>query len=150
MQGLTAKIPVRAREGSPCPFCSGVMQMVDSAEVYGTSYGYLYRCSRYPICDTYVGCHDGTNRALGTPANRPLRVARKAAHSVFDQLWKKRGWTRTRAYQRMQEVLEIPYERAHIAMLNESECWQLCRAVKRGKFKWKHNKRRRTQPKIGG
>jgi len=114
------------------------MELIDSAQVYGQSYGLMYRCSNYPGCDAYVSCHQGTSTALGTPANRSLRVARKAAHRVFDRLWKTGGWRRSVAYARLREVLELPLERAHIAMLTEDECRALCRAVKRGDFKKGH------------
>ena len=137
-----------ATEGSACPFCVGQMQLVDSAEVYQQSYGYMYLCSNYPNCDTYVGCHRGSTRALGTPADRTLRQARKAAHEIFDRLWRGGGWRRRDAYQRLQEVLQLPLERAHIAMLTEGECWKLCRAVKRGDFKRKHIKRKRKTGKY--
>lgn len=145
MQGTKAKVPVLATEGSPCSFCDGVMELVDSAEVYGKSYGHLYRCSNFPSCDTYVMCHQGTTRALGIPANRKLRAARKAAHRVFDRLWKGGSWRRNAAYQRLQEVLQIPLERAHIAMLTEAECRELCRAVKKGYFKRRHRPRQKIR-----
>ncbi|HUV67556.1 MAG TPA: zinc-finger-containing protein [Sedimentisphaerales bacterium] len=127
-----------ATEGSICPFCDGQMRLVNSAEIYGRSFGYLYVCSNYPNCDTYVGCHRGSTRALGTPADRALRQARKAAHEIFDRLWRGGQWARNAAYGRLCEVLQVPQERAHIAMLTLAECRQLCRAVKRGDFKRKH------------
>lgn len=123
----------RATEGSACPFCDGVMLLVDSAEVYGRSYGNMYRCSKFPECDTYVGCHKGGTTALGTPANRALRTARMEAHHRFDPVWRGRN-NRKEAYGRMEDVLDVPPERAHIAMLTQEECYRLCRAVKAGRF----------------
>ena len=136
-----------ATEGSPCPFCDGLMHCVDSAEIYQQSYGYLYLCSNYPNCDTYVGCHRGSTRALGTPADWSLRRARRMAHDMFDRLWRGGQWARNAAYGRLREVLQVPPDRAHIAMLTVAECRQLCSAVKRGDFKRKHVVRGRR--KIG-
>ena len=87
---------------------------------------------------------------MGTPASYALRQARKAAHEVFDRLWKGGGWRRNIAYQRLQEILQVPFERAHIAMLTEVECRALRRAIKRGAFKRKRARTYRSKGRKNG
>ncbi len=56
-----------------CPFCNSSVSLVDSAKVYGRSYGFIYLCDQYPKCDARVGCHPGSNKPLGTLADKELR-----------------------------------------------------------------------------
>lgn len=59
-------------------------------------YGQFWGCSGYPACDARVGAHpDG--KPMGTPANDELRRWRRAAHAVFDRLWKGDGAEMSRA-----------------------------------------------------
>lgn len=52
-------------------------------------WGPWWSCPGYPRCDGAVGCHKGSTRPKGTPANGVTRKARKGAHEVFDPVWKK-------------------------------------------------------------
>ena len=40
-------------------------------------------------CDAYVGCHNNSQRPLGTMADYKTRQFRKLAHAEFDPLWQK-------------------------------------------------------------
>lgn len=42
-------------------------------------------------CGGYVGCNRDTLKPLGTPADKPTRDARSAAHAVFDPMWRARA-----------------------------------------------------------
>ena len=133
----TSTVEGKAFMGSPCPYCDGKMSLTDSGRLYGESYGWLYVCSNHPECDTYVGCHQGTQIAMGTPADRQLRNVRRKTHKLFDRVWHGRGNRQRRrcnAYKRMRELLCISEERAHIAMLSVEECLRLCHAIQDGYF----------------
>jgi hypothetical protein len=111
-----------------CPYCGNETKFMTSKEFYGIDYGTnIYVC--YP-CDAYVGTHGKSKNPLGTPANRELREMRKYAHSMFDPLWKRRKMNRTNAYKWMQQVMDLPPEKAHIGMFNEEQCWKLIKCVK--------------------
>ena len=45
-----------------CPRCHCPTMLVDSAVIYGRSYGPIYLCI---ICGAYVGCHPGSTRPPG-------------------------------------------------------------------------------------
>lgn len=106
-----------------CPYCGSPVLLADSIEVYKVrSYGKIWLCSNYPECDAYVGCHQGTDEPLGTPANEALRRARNAAHAAFDPLWQCGGMSRSEAYRRLSVAMGIPKEKCHIAMFDEEQC----------------------------
>lgn len=73
-------------------------------------YGPFGACARRD-CDGLVGCHPGTEKPLGTPADKETRSARKAAHDAFDALWEpmeqKRSRYRKAAYAWLGEGLGI-------------------------------------------
>jgi hypothetical protein len=47
---------------------------------------HIYICDR---CKSYCGCHPGTTKSLGVPANAATRRARSQFHdTVFDPIWK--------------------------------------------------------------
>ena len=68
-----------------CDYCGRETEYVDSKVIYGKSYGKIYLCRN---CMAYVGVHKGTDKPLGRLANAELRNWKKAAHAVFDPLWK--------------------------------------------------------------
>lgn len=121
-----------------CPYCKRDAQFVDSAIIYGISYGMIYHCRG---CDAYVGVHKETNRPLGSLANAELRKARKKAHSIFDPLWQTGSinaiWShympkitnRDKAYLWLSKQMNINKEKCHIAMFNEDQCKQAIEIV---------------------
>jgi hypothetical protein len=111
-----------------CPYCGCFAELVDSKKVYGKSYGLIYLCSSYPICDAYVGVHRGTKKPLGTMARRYLRELRKECHLNFDGMWlkeKDRRTAREAAYIWLQSVMQLSKKEAHIAKFNEEQCLEL-------------------------
>ena len=106
-----------------CPRCHCPTMLVDSAVIYGRSYGPIYLCI---ICGAYVGCHPGSTRPLGTPADRATRTARHMAHQVFDPLWKSKRMTRRAAYAWLSRQMGLPPEKTHIGMFNQEQC---CRVI---------------------
>ena len=47
---------------------------------------YLYVCSGYPSCDSYIGVHKKTMRPMGTLANGDLRHKRIEAHRALNKV----------------------------------------------------------------
>lgn len=79
-------------------------------------------CSGYPECDAYVGCHNMTNKPLGTLANAELREARNKAHSAFNKIWRNGLITRKSAYKVLQRVMLMTESEAHIAKMSIEQC----------------------------
>lgn len=112
-----------------CPYCGKEAAYMSSYAFYGRDYGTnVYVC--YP-CDAYVGTHKGSSRPLGTMANAETRAWRKAAHSMFDALWKHKKMSRTTAYHWMAKEMGLPSEKAHIGMMTAEQCMTLIGKVKK-------------------
>lgn len=89
-----------------CPYCKKEALWCDNAERYGKRYGKSYMCYWCKDCDSYVGCHNNTQKALGTMANKELREWRMKAHAVIDPLWREKGWNRNSVYKYLRKVFE--------------------------------------------
>ena len=106
--------------GKICPYCGKETELIDSAEVYqGVSYGWMYICRP---CDAYVGCYNGTTKALGRLANAELRKYKHEAHEVFDLIWKKNLMDRTQAYIWLSKQLGTKQDYTHIGMFDVETC----------------------------
>lgn len=117
-----------------CPHCGREANLVSQKVVYGKVYGRggkLWVCSNFPECDSYVGCHASSSKPLGTLANAEQRQLRKQAHALFDPLWRKGEMSRTAAYSKMAEMLEIPEHEAHISQLSSPQLEKLIRCLSR-------------------
>ena len=104
-----------------CPYCNAGAEYVDSAEIYGKSYGMIYLCRP---CDAYVGVHKGTDIPLGRLADKELRHWKRVAHASFDPIWQLgrfRG-KRSAAYSWLAEQMGLPEEEAHIGMFDIAQC----------------------------
>ncbi len=76
-------------EAPVCPSCHVPAVLSPDSKVYGRSYGgRVWLCQSWPVCDRYVGAHDGTDRPKGVMADNATRKARIEAHRAFDELWK--------------------------------------------------------------
>lgn len=107
-----------------CPYCGAEAKLMDSAQIYGRSYGNIWACIP---CDAYVGVHKNRpgNEPLGRLANGKLRALRQKAHAAFDPLWKDGHMTRSQAYFYLQRILGIRKSEAHIARFDEARCREL-------------------------
>lgn len=111
-----------------CPYCGARAVLKKASEVYGedTAKGYLFVCSRYPECDSYVGVHETTKEPLGTLAGPELRRKRIQAHRAFDQIWKSGILSsRQAAYRWLGEKFCLNKDHAHIAMFSDYQCGRL-------------------------
>lgn len=73
-----------------CPACGTAARLTVGAEVHRRKPHLaerpIWKCDTCP--DAYVGCHDGTTVALGTPADKATREARHSLHRwKLDALW---------------------------------------------------------------
>lgn len=113
-----------------CPYCGGDIEYHDSTIVYGKSYGMIYICCNYPTCNSFVGVHKGTDKALGRLANQQLRNLKKEAHKYFDMLWKYKvrlgdRWARSKGYKWLSEQLGLPMNETHIGWFDEQTCMKV-------------------------
>jgi len=86
---------------------------------------YLYICSRYPACDSYVGVHKKTLKPLGTLADKALRIKRIETHKAFNQLWESGLMKKWQAYKWMEAKFGLNSQQAHIAKFSEYMCNEL-------------------------
>lgn len=111
-----------------CPDCGSTAVLKDSAIIYGRSYGPVWICPRFPTCQCFVGCHKGSEVALGTLANGPTRSWRKAAHSVFDLIWQKGPSSRGQAYAALAQHLGV--DKIHIGESDAATCRRIVEYAK--------------------
>lgn len=107
-----------------CQFCgaNGTLQPAAMIPHLSAEEPPLYVCGNFPRCDAYVRCHAGTDRPLGTMANRRLRMLRRAAHREFDLVWQDGGELgRKAAYEAAAHVMDLEVE-FHIGDLDEAQC----------------------------
>lgn len=127
---MPASRSVRARRGAParvnCPYCGDRATLVDSVEVYGHSYGFIWLCRP---CGAWVGVHANspTFQPLGRLANASLRRAKMKAHAAFDPLWRRppnaaQPGARKRAYAWLAAAMELPVKATHIGAFDEEQC----------------------------
>lgn len=111
-----------------CPYCGNKAELVDSAVIYGRSYGMSWLCKP---CDAYVGCHKNSrsHRPLGSLANKSLRALRGRVHATLDPLWKAgeaadgpTSNARGRTYLWLAEQMGLPKEQCHVAMFTDAQC----------------------------
>ncbi|PSB30123.1 zinc-finger-containing protein [Chlorogloea sp. CCALA 695] len=113
-----------------CPFCRSSVSLIDSATIYGLSYGFIYLCDSYPKCDARVGCHPGSIKPLGTLANKELRRWRSLAHRKFDPLWQSGVFSsRQAAYKWLSKAMKLPLEKTHVAMFDIRQCQKVIALV---------------------
>ncbi|MEP6727578.1 MAG: zinc-finger-containing protein [Bacteroidota bacterium] len=120
--------------GKLCPYCEKESEFVDSAAVYGTSYGMIYICRP---CQAWVGVHEGTDQALGRLADYELRQLKILAHRWFDPIaieglinefytvYIAGITTRQKAYHWLASELSIQPAYCHIGMFDVEECKQV-------------------------
>jgi hypothetical protein len=102
---------------------------------YAVDYGPVWVCL---FCEAYCGCHEGTEKPLGTLANRELRDARMRAHAAFDPLWKakmareqiSKSRARKACYFWLATQLGLDVRKTHIAHFDVATCEQVVEACK--------------------
>jgi hypothetical protein len=125
-----------------CISCQAVARITDGSEVYphrpDLHHKTIWKCDG---CEGYVGCHPGTWKPLGTPANAEVRRARMLLHNDrVDPLWatadkcglyrpenvtarwKIRKHARHRVYAYLAEKLGVPFDQCHVGMFDLTTC----------------------------
>lgn len=115
-----------------CPYCGAPAILRKASYVHGehSKEEFLYVCSHYPKCNSYVGVHTGTKIPKGTLANPELRNKRIKTHKVFDLLWKEKLMTKKEAYRWMEYTMCLPKNTGHIANFSDYRCNELIRICK--------------------
>ena len=115
-----------------CPNCGEPAQLVDGSVIYPfrpNLHGRpFYLCAP---CHAWVGCHPGTTKPLGIPADAETRQARIEAHDVFDPIWKTGRLMRVEAYAWLADELRIEREQCHISRFGTELCRQTVRVCER-------------------
>lgn len=108
----------------PCPnvcnHCGSRVVLCTNDVVYGQTYGYpwIYYCQS---CGAYVGCYQGTSRALGLLATAVERRKRRRLHELFDRLWKGKQDARNKRVQAYEELSRRLGREAHFGWMTEAE-----------------------------
>lgn len=112
-----------------CDYCGKPAKLIDSALLYGMSYGMVWSCDP---CGAYVGCHKNSKNhiPLGRLANPELRMWKRKAHAYFDPLWQRKmemqgcakNVARQAGYKWLSKMLNIPAEKCHIGMFDVETC----------------------------
>lgn len=117
-----------------CPYCGAPAVCRPASTVYGSSVktkgSYLYLCSNWPACDSYVAAHKQDRRPMGTLANGRLRHQRILAHCALEDFRRSRHMEKWAAYVWLQGKLGLSAEQTHIGQFSEKRCGQvitLCR-----------------------
>lgn len=105
----------------PCPDCGAKLVLKNS------KYGKFYGCERWGKtgCSGAIGCHPGTDKPLGIPADKETRELRISTHKLFDQLWESGKMSRRESYNWMAEQMGMMRIDAHIGRFSAEQCRQL-------------------------
>lgn len=113
-----------------CRYCQTPAVLTRYGDVdypYFVDYGPIWVCAP---CRAWVGCHPGTEKALGRLANAELRKAKQEAHAAFDRLWQRKikkeqcskSYARKAGYRWLSEQLGIPFKKTHIGYFDVEQC----------------------------
>ena len=137
-----------------CPYCGRLAVLRPAEYVYGKRNlnpdNYLYVCSGYPSCDSYIGVHKKSMRPMGTLANGDLRHKRIEAHRALNKVVQTGIMTKHGVYIWLQNRLCLREKDMHIGMF----LWNLIQkriGFLRGRRKrWQHEKWKKYPAYAGG
>jgi hypothetical protein len=123
---MTPLPPAPPGDTTKCPYCGAPTEIQPATRVYGDAgkaWGLVLVCSKYPVCDAYVGIHKHTHIPKGTLADHKLRYWRKRAHIEFDKLWSRGNPdSRRAAYARLEQILGVEPGMGHIGWCSVELC----------------------------
>ncbi len=94
-----------------CPNCNNPAQATD------TQYGIRHDC---------CGLHSWGGKPL---TDQETLDARRGAHALFDNIWKGRHLSRTKAYKRLSHYLNKPMDDTHMAKMDKETALMVPAAV---------------------
>jgi hypothetical protein len=109
-----------------CSDCGKPASLTTGAEIYPTRPQLHHKMIWVCVCGARVGCHDGTEQPLGSPAGQETRAARMSAHAAFDPMWKakmrrdgcSKKEARRMAYNWLARQMDIAGKDCHIGMMD--------------------------------
>jgi len=111
-----------------CPECGAEMFLRETKK-FKTKDGRprkFYGCERFPECKGTHGAHPN-GEPLGTPANQETKEWRHRAHIIFHATFN--DLTRKNRYKKLQLLMGLAKEDAHIAKFDIKRCKQLIRLL---------------------
>ena len=109
-----------------CPYCGAPAICRPASTIHGACTwqkgSYLYLCSRWPACDSYVAAHKKDHRPMGSLANKNLRRKRIQAHQALEELRQDRHMEKWAIYLWLQGKLQMDPDKVHISMFSEEMC----------------------------
>ena len=113
-----------------CLKCDKKAELVTGEHIHPFNEKYKkYNSYICTACGDYVGCHEGTTKALGTLADKRLREKRIQVHKAFDQIWKNLSMSIKQAYIHLAEMLDIPLVKCHIGLFDLDLCQRVLEVV---------------------
>lgn len=105
-----------------CTHCGNESRLADGAEIYPPRRD-LHHLSFWKCdpCDAWVGCHRGTFKTMGYPANAELRKMRMRFHASFDPIWRDSDLSRKSAYRLLAKEMGIEFSQCHGAMFDAAQ-----------------------------
>jgi hypothetical protein len=124
-----------------CPNCRAPVELVNNADVYGRSLGkwpFVFLCTRFPSCQSWVGLHPETHIPLGTLGDRETRAARNTAKGLLKRIWLENHMSRGDAHRWLSKQLGFADVRdCHIGLMSVKQCGlahAACQKYLRGKL----------------
>ncbi|GJD55215.1 zinc-finger-containing protein [Methylobacterium dankookense] len=154
-----------------CSTCQKLSRLTDGREIYpGRSDLHANRIYVCDGCGAYVGCHEGSDRPLGTLAGPQLRAARIKLHErMVDPLWrfadrcgayepeseaareKIRRAARVRVYSFLADRMGLSRDETHVSMFDLEQCrdaWRALQGVTYPEIRaWAHARRHAAKSK---
>jgi len=109
-----------------CPYCDQQAEWVENKEVYGRNYGKSYMIWLCRPCDAYVGCHNNTQQAFGSMADKATRDARMKAHAAVDPIWKSGKAYKGTVYKLLSKKLGYS---VHMGNASTKECEEIIKTA---------------------
>jgi len=115
-----------------CPASIESILLISEVDLYGKIYSSksdkrFWQCQK---CQSYVGCHENSNKPYGILADKDTREMRIKVHSIFDPIWQyyiyrfsmQKYKVRGKAYKWLAEEMGLKIKYCHIGMFDIEMC----------------------------
>lgn len=117
-----------------CPYCGSKAILRNSSYVHGSNSlkdEYLYVCSHYPECNSYVSVNKKTLEPKGILANGDLRHKRIEAHKLINIILDLHIMKKNQIYKYLQAKFSLNKTQTHIAKFTDYMCEQTINELKK-------------------